>query len=104
MLGLAAGAETPASAHVLSRLVPERLRARLFSIRQTGNQIGAIAASLALPAIAESFGWAAGLLLLALSCTLGALLLASKRHLFRITDAPTAQDRRPSVRDCVRLA
>jgi MFS-type transporter involved in bile tolerance (Atg22 family) len=51
-LGLAFGPETPASTALLGRLVTDRRRALVFSLRQTGNQIGAVCGSLALPAIA----------------------------------------------------
>jgi MFS family permease len=51
-LGLAFGPETPASTALLGRLVTDDRRALVFSVRQTGNQIGAVIGSLALPAIA----------------------------------------------------
>ncbi|WP_047786964.1 MFS transporter [Variovorax paradoxus] len=49
LLGLSFGPETPASASVLSRVTPLARRPWIFSVRQTGNQIGAIFASLLLP-------------------------------------------------------
>lgn len=49
LLGLAFGPETPACASVLARVTPLTRRPWIFSIRQTGNQIGAMAGSLALP-------------------------------------------------------
>lgn len=49
--GLAFGPETPASAALLSAVTPARRRPLVFSVRQTGNQIGAIAGSLCLPAL-----------------------------------------------------
>jgi MFS-type transporter involved in bile tolerance (Atg22 family) len=55
-LGLAFGPETPASTALLARLVTSRQRAFVFSVRQTGNQIGAICGSVALPVIAVSLG------------------------------------------------
>lgn len=55
-LGLAFGPETPASAALLSRLVTAERRAFVFSVRQTGNQIGAVCGSLVLPAIAIALG------------------------------------------------
>lgn len=55
-LGLAFGPETPASSALLASLVTSERRAFVFSVRQTGNQIGAVCGSLALPAIAVSFG------------------------------------------------
>ncbi|BAM92731.1 putative Permease of the major facilitator superfamily [Bradyrhizobium oligotrophicum S58] len=51
-LGLAAGPETPASSALLGRLVPPEKRAMVFSIRQTGSQIGAVMGSLLLPPLA----------------------------------------------------
>ena len=51
-LGLAFGPETPASAALLGKLVIDERRALVFSLRQTGNQIGAVCGSLVLPAIA----------------------------------------------------
>ncbi|MBY6263652.1 MFS transporter [Azospirillum sp. 412522] len=51
-IGLACGPETPASATILGRLVREADRPMVFSVRQTGNQIGAMAGSLVLPVLA----------------------------------------------------
>jgi MFS family permease len=52
VLGLAAGPETPASSALLGRLVQPEKRAMVFSIRQTGSQIGAVIGSLLLPPLA----------------------------------------------------
>ncbi len=52
VLGLAFGPETPASSALLGRLATPQQRPVVFSIRQTGNQIGAILASLVLPVLA----------------------------------------------------
>ncbi len=49
LFGIAFGPETPASASVLSRFTPAAKRPWVFSVRQTGNQIGAMAGSLLLP-------------------------------------------------------
>ncbi len=51
LLGLAFGPETPASASVLARITPLARRPWIFSVRQTGNQIGAMTGSLALPTL-----------------------------------------------------
>lgn len=53
LLGLAFGPETPASSALLARLSRPNQRPLIFSIRQTGNQIGAMLGSLTLPAIAR---------------------------------------------------
>jgi predicted MFS family arabinose efflux permease len=50
--GLAFGPETPASSALLARLARPEQRPLIFSIRQTGNQLGAMLGSLTLPAIA----------------------------------------------------
>jgi len=49
LFGLAFGPETPASASVLARVTPVARRPWIFSVRQTGNQIGAMTGSLLLP-------------------------------------------------------
>jgi MFS family permease len=54
LVGLAFGPDTPASAALLGPLVTDRRRPFVFSIRQTGNQIGAVAGSLALPALSAA--------------------------------------------------
>jgi MFS family permease len=52
VVGLAFGPETPASSTLLSSLATPAQRPLIFSVRQTGNQIGAIIGSLSLPLIA----------------------------------------------------
>jgi MFS family permease len=62
ILGCAYGPETPASSAVLSRITPPATRPLVFSLRQTGNQIGAMLGSLALPWLAAAdpfYGYAA---------------------------------------------
>lgn len=54
-LGLAFGPETPASTALLGKLATDERRPLVFSVRQTGNQIGAVFGSLMLPAIAIWF-------------------------------------------------
>ena len=49
ILGLAFGPETPASSALLARLSRPEQRPLIFSIRQTGNQLGAMLGSLTLP-------------------------------------------------------
>lgn len=70
-IGLACGPETPASGAILGRLVREADRPMVFSVRQTGNQIGAMAGSLALPLLAVALDPRAGyavIAMLALAC------------------------------------
>lgn len=72
-LGCAFGPETPASSAVLGRVASPAMRPFAFSIRQTGNQIGAMLGSLALPSIAAIdplWGYAA-IMILAVVATIG---------------------------------
>jgi MFS family permease len=71
VLGFAYGPETPASSTMLFRITPPARRPLVFSLRQTGNQSGAIIGSLALPFLAATdplYGYAAiiGLAVLAI--------------------------------------
>jgi MFS family permease len=62
ILGFAYGPETPASSAMLFRITPPDKRVLVFSLRQTGNQSGAIIGSLALPYLAAAsptYGYAA---------------------------------------------
>lgn len=92
LLGLAFGPETPASAAVLSRVTPLARRPWVFSIRQTGNQIGAVAGSLLLPSLmlvhaAAAFGAVAAFALAVALCCFA---------LQRVDGAPPAVSRVPS--------
>ena len=71
VLGFAYGPETPTSSTLLFRITPPAKRPLVFSLRQTGNQIGGIIGSLTLPALAAFdplYGYVAimGLALLAI--------------------------------------
>jgi MFS family permease len=95
LLGLAFGPETPASASVLSRVTPLARRPWVFSIRQTGNQIGAMAGSLTLPLLlvyhpAWPFALVAGL---AIGVALWCLALVRSDGSAPVTVSP--QDVRP---------
>jgi MFS family permease len=70
VLGFAYGPETPASSTMLFRITPPEKRPLVFSLRQTGNQSGAMIGSLALPALAAFdpvYGYAAIMALALLS-------------------------------------
>jgi MFS family permease len=85
VLGLAFGPETPASSALLARLGRPQQRPLIFSVRQTGNQIGAIIGSLALPTIAL----AAPALGFAAIAALALLLFVAFLALRRLYEAPT---------------
>lgn len=81
LLGLAFGPETPASAALLSRLAKPQDRPLVFSVRQTGNQIGAALGSLGLPVLVSladpMLGYGA-VALAALGVALACLLLSAR--------------------------
>jgi predicted MFS family arabinose efflux permease len=57
LIGLAHGVETPASSAILARLTPPARQPLVFSLKQTGVQIGGIIAGATFPALALAFGW-----------------------------------------------
>lgn len=61
--GLAYGGVNPPTNVLVSDAIPRKHRALFLSVKQTGVPIGGLAASLALPSIAEAVGWRASLLL-----------------------------------------
>jgi len=80
LLGCVFAPETPASSHLLMRIAPPERRGLIFSLKQTGNQIGGIAGALALPALVPVIGWQGGLLAVACLCGAAALLLVPLRR------------------------
>lgn len=90
-LGVAFGPETPASAALLARLVTSEQRAFVFSVRQTGNQIGAVCGSLALPAIAIAFGPARCYAAVAVSALIAIALFEWLRPTYAGKTAPPPQ-------------
>ncbi len=80
LLGLAFGPETPASSALLARLSRPNQRPLIFSIRQTGNQIGAMLGSLTLPAIALVAPQAGFAVIVLLACLVCTVLLAMRRR------------------------
>ncbi len=81
-IGFAQGVEGPVSSHLLAAHVPPPRRPWLFSVKQSGVQVGAMAASLSLPALATVTGWRTAALLLAGCVAAVALLMAlpARRH------------------------
>ena len=79
LFGLGFGPETPASSAFLGPLTPPARRPFVFSIRQTGNQIGALFGSLVLPGIAIVAAGAAFGLVAALAFVVFLLLATLRR-------------------------
>jgi len=71
VMGLGYGAETPTSSQLLARVSPPRHQALIFSLKQTGVQIGGMLAGVVFPAMVAWVGWRHTLL------ASGAVLLAA---------------------------
>lgn len=82
VIGAGYGPMTPASSVVLARWAPARRLGLVMSIKQTGVPLGYFATGVALPPLADGFGWQASLLGLALiSVAASALLTPAARLL-----------------------
>lgn len=105
LVGFAFGPETPASSTLLGRLAQPAQRPLIFSVRQTGNQIGAMIGSFALPFVALIISPRAGYLLIAAIALIGAfgLMMLSPHYdsWSRVADA--ASGARPKLRDLDRV-
>ncbi|MEO7337771.1 MAG: MFS transporter [Caldimonas sp.] len=80
LFGLAFGPETPASASILSRVTPAARRPWVFSVRQTGNQIGAMTGSLLLPVLIAMAWWLPYGFVAAVALAMTAWCLLASRH------------------------
>ena len=94
VLGIGFGPETPASSLVLARIATGPRRPFVFSIKQTGNQVGGMLGSLSLPALLPLVGWRGGLWMFAgLAVATIPLLLVLRRRL----EPPPVTDPRPPL-------
>lgn len=98
-LGLGAGVETPASSEILARVTRPERRAFIFSLKQTGVQLGGIAAGIAFPATLATIGWRSGLGALAILLLAYAVALEPMRRRLARRHAlvPPAQSAGPAV-------
>lgn len=81
-VGLGSTISTPASSHLLARVVPPRQQPLLFSIKQTGVPVGVAMCGLLGPGFAALFGWRGALALSGLICVGLALALQPFRERF----------------------
>lgn len=72
LIGLGYGPVTPSSSAVLNERTPDRWRAMIFSVKQTGVPIGGAIAGAMVPAIMALAGWRAA----AITVTVGSVVLA----------------------------
>jgi len=76
LLGLGHGLEGPASSQLLSQFVPPRRQPLLFSLKQSGVQVGSVAASACLPFVALALGWRQACLIVAVMLLASTVLLS----------------------------
>ncbi|MFV0245849.1 MAG: MFS transporter [Qingshengfaniella sp.] len=62
LIGIGYALNNPSSSHILARLAPPRRRNLIFSIKQAGVPLGGMLAALALPPLAQIWGWQVALL------------------------------------------
>lgn len=86
LIGLGQGIETPPSSRLLGHHVPVAKRPLYFSLKQSGVQVGAVLASLALPAIALAWGWRAALLAVVLALVAVAASLRAPARRWPVPD------------------
>jgi nitrate/nitrite transporter NarK len=75
LIGLGQGIETPPSSQLLGRYTAPARRPLVFSLKQTGVQLGAVLASLSLPVLAVAAGWRVALVAVAASLVALAVVL-----------------------------
>jgi len=90
-VGLGSTISTPASSHLLARVVPPRQQPLLFSIKQTGVPVGVAMSGLLGPGFAALFGWRGALVVSALLCLALCLSLEPFRARFDADRDPRAR-------------
>ncbi len=90
-VGLGSTISTPASSHLLARVVPPRQQPLLFSIKQTGVPVGVAMSGLLGTGFALLFGWRGALVVSALLCLALCLALEPLRARFDADRDPHAR-------------
>ncbi len=75
LIGLGYGQVTPSSSAVLNERTPDRWRAMIFSIKQTGVPIGGAIAGAMVPAVMVLAGWRWAAIVVTVGCALLAILV-----------------------------
>ncbi|WP_349295806.1 MFS transporter (plasmid) [Thioclava sp. 'Guangxiensis'] len=88
LIGVGYALNNPSSSHVLSRLAPPARRNLIFSVKQAGVPLGGALAALAIPPLAQSFGWQPVLLGFSLIPLVLALVYQLKRGAWDNERAP----------------
>lgn len=82
LIGCAQGAETPASSALLARITPRAQQTIIFSLKQTGTQLGGMIAGVAFPLALAVMSWQAALLTSMAVLVLAAISLEGPRRRF----------------------
>lgn len=90
LMGFAYGPANPASSHLLAQVTPNRLRGRIFSIKQTCIPIGGAVAGFVLPLLAVRFGWQMAVSVACVFCLALAVALQPMRARLDADRAPGA--------------
>jgi predicted MFS family arabinose efflux permease len=90
LLGFAYGPANPASSHLLARVTPDRLRGRIFSLKQTSIPIGTAVCGFLLPVLVAYFGWKTAAAAVAVFCLMLALALQPLRAAMDADRSPSA--------------
>jgi MFS family permease len=104
LVGFGSTISTPASSHVLARVVPRQRQPLYFSIKQTGVPLGVAMTGVLAPAFAGLAGWRGSLWLCALICLVLAAALEPWRARFDTDRDPTAPLGLGAVRETIRSA
>ncbi len=102
-LGIAYGTVNPASSDVLARHTPDRWRAFVFSVKQSGVTLGGALAGAITPVLAAWYGWQAAALILGGVLVLLALLVQPTRGRIDSPDEPDSPQSKVSIIAPIRL-
>jgi MFS family permease len=91
LMGFAYGPANPASSHLLARVTPDRLRGRIFSIKQTSIPIGGALGGFALPLLETRYGWQGAALAAFAVCVVITLALQPLRRQMDADRSPQAR-------------
>ena len=82
LIGCSQGAETPASSALLARITPREQQTFIFSLKQTGTQLGGMIAGVAFPLALAVMSWQAALLASMAVLVIAAIALEGPRRRF----------------------
>ena len=102
LIGAGYGPNTPSGSEVLGRVTPPRMRGLVFSIKQSGAPLGAMAGGLVLPAMVAIGDWRTALVTGALIVYAAAVMIQPLRARIDLRAAGGGPLRRASTLDAVR--